>query len=855
MRSSGLIVAFGLFFSVCSGCTRPVAGRNLGATQVTRVEVDPVFIRANVPVHVDFRASGRAPTSVSVEIAGVKETCTPELIGDGLYRCSNPGLDPLKYPQGPTVVVVEATDENGRRSVASAQVTIDFDCPRLVALSVVTGARSVTDSVGQVLWVAAPDHDLVVSIEASEDLASPPQISRYGRAYPDVIGSGRSYSVTQRLGPNDPAAPSPMVVRATDLAGNSSGDCGEDGALALAVDHVPPAVSPEGILIVRDAPGLPSTITASSGAFGDDVRVAEVRVLAADGTTVLASMEPRADGSLATTSLRAQPTARVLVQAVDVLGRTSEPVTVHERWRLSIGNGSNAGAAIRTGARFSLPPAETTSMENHTIELAGDVYAADGRRATVHADVGFAPAGTLPNFYESRFNIPAGYDEVGDAVVAFGGSVQVGGGQLTYDDRTSILRWSERDHTYLVEPGPAPAWTQTPPERRGRKIAFDGHGCGLMFGGDGVVREPGESPVFGYLKDLWQVCVDGAGYRWHEIIPTNPQAGPVQRITPLIYDPVGQRYVIIEGESQAFGIAFDDSFFLEPTPDHTGWSWYQVTALPSNFNSRRSHFLFWDDRLRGFSLGSGAVSPIGNGEQRLLWTYRSGQWSASTIPGDLSFREDFDYDFDTARKELVLWGGDSTSGDAPSDGKVWFLTQTATHGPEAWRAVDLDAPIPRWAPTVVYDKKREVSLVFGGFRGDRFVPAELSQLTPEPSWATAQITIALGASKPAGVQRIDLLIAAEGSGDADGTLPKSDVGFGVDVAAWDAAAGRWVDVGYLPNASPRTITLADQPQRFLSADGHLTLSLRAAAPATEAVPARLVIDVVDGAMELLAGVR
>ncbi len=848
-RRSVLLLAL-----LVAGCTRPVAGRNLGATQVTRVEVDPKFIRANVPVNVDFRASGRAPASVSLDIAGVSEICTPQALAEGSYRCTKSALDPLKYPQGPTIVVIEVTDENGRRSVASTQATIDFECPRLVSIGVVAGARSVTDTQGQVLWVAAPDHALSLSIEASEELQKPPAVSRFGRAFPAVVGSGRTYSVTQDLGPNDPASPAPVVVRVVDLAGNTSGDCAEDGSLLLAVDHTPPAVRPEAIQIERDAPGLPSTITASVGAFGDDVRVTEVLVLDGDGRVVLATLEPRADGSLPTTSLRSQPTSRVLLQAVDALGRTSAPVSVAERWRLSIGNGSSAGAAIRTASRFSLAPAETASMDNRTIELAGDVFASDARTAVIRTDIGFQRAGTLPNFFESRFQIPAGYDAVGDAVVAFGGAIQAGS-VLGYDDRTTILRWSERDRAYLAEPGPPPAFGVTPPERRGKRIAFDGHGCGLMFGGDGVVRRPGEDPDFGFLLDVWEICWEGGQYRWKPITPINPADAPIQRITPIIYDPLGKRWVIVGGESQAFGMPFDDVFFLEPTADRSSWSWYPVSPLPNNFNARRSHFLFWDPRLAGFSCGSGAVQPIGSGEQRLLWTYRSGQWSASTIPSDLIFREDFDADFDQARQQLVLWGGDSIGASAPENGNVWFLTKTATNGPESWKQVDLDAPIPRYSPSVVYDERREVTLVFGGFRQDRFVPSDLYALVAEPSWPTLQVTVALGAARPAGIERISLILGVEGVGDADGTLPKVDVGAGVEAQLWDHPAGRWVPVGRFADPRPQRLELVDAPERFVSADGHLTLSIRPQFPATEAVPARLVVDVIDGTMSLRAGAR
>ncbi len=847
MNKQGVLV---LVLLGAAACSRPVGGRQVGATIVDTITVEPRFVREGVPVTIDVRVTGAAPTTIGYAIAGISRACAPERVAEGRYRCVEPGLDRGTFPQGSALVVVEVTDANGRTTIATAPITVDFDCPSVVGLRVTGGARQVADGRGDPLFVAEPGSAVSLAIEASEPLARAPVISRGGRPWVAPAGAERTWASSQPLTSMDPSAPTAVVVRVTDLAGNSSGDLCPDGRLVLAVDHAEPLVDAARIEVLRGAPGVASTLAAQPGAFADDVGIREVRVF--DGrTAAIAVLSPASDGSIARTNLQTQTTTRVTVQVVDFLGRTSPAVRVRERWQLSIGSGSLPGAAIRTGVRLTPGAAEATSMENRTAELAADVVAADGRAATVRAEVGFTRVGTLPNSFESRFGIAAGYDAVGDATVLFGGAYIIEPGVFDYGDRTVILRWNERQHAYVAEAGPTPAYGVTPHARFSTNIAFDDRGCGVLFGGDGVIRRPDGSVVFGYLDDVWQVCRTPEGYRWQEITPAGEP--PIYRIAPVVFDPLNQRYVVPCGESQAFRIPFGDVFVLQPGATPDAWRWDELMPLPASFNLRRGHLAFWDPRVNGLATGLGLVQPVGSGEERLFWTYRTGQWSAVNIPTALRYWEDFGADYDRARGQLVMWGGGSFGAEFPETNDVWFMAGSSTVGASAWRSVDLEAPLARWRPTVVYDRAREQTLVFGGYRDDRFVPTDVHALTAEPSWPYFETTIALGAARPSGIEDITIDLVADGVGDADGVGGARVEAAGVDALIWDYSRRAWAPLAYWPGGARRVVldASAGTPlDAYLSEDGRVTIKLRSHAPATEGAPARLVVDRVDGVLNL-----
>jgi hypothetical protein len=835
---------------VAFGCKRPVDGRSLGATLISEVEVRPKFIRANVPVEIDFRASGAAPVEVSYEIAGVRASCSPMRLDGGKYRCVDPGLDPQRHPPGGAIVLVETVDDKGRRSSATAQVTIDFECPHVSSMRVLEGAKSLIVGPGRTLWIAGSMSVVQIQIDASEELSALPEVSRQGVPWGPVIGEGRSFVIVQQLDPTHGAAPAPLAVRLVDLAGNTSDQCGQDVRIEIAVDHQPPAVDPRRVSVIRGAAGELSTITASTGAFVDDVAIRELQLIDQTSGTILASFEPRPDGSLPTSGLRAQPPGRVVLRAIDHFDLASPEVMVEERWSLSLGDGSAPGSAIRTAVRVTPPPADSAFLHERTADLAADVRERDGFAAEVTARTGFERVGSMPNFFEDRYHVYVGYDPKGHAMVAFGGAIRYEDSTL-YSEKTTIMRWDEANGEYFAESGPTrTSTTNGPTARRGLHIAFDDQGCGVIFAGEGLIERPGNFSVISMLNEVWQICLMPNGnYTWRQIRPSPPPSGSiVPRIAPLIYDPRNRRYIAVQGLSGAFTFATEDVLLLEPDRDPTEWSWQTLEPLPADFGRRWSHFLFWDPRIDGFALGSGDVTPFGSGEHRLMWTYRNGQWTASQLPRGVYNRLNFGWAFDEARSQLVFWGGDQD----PLFSTVWFLTKTSTNGADAWREVDLDAPVPRLNPSMVYDADREVVLVFGGRRADRFVPPDLYQIISQPSWPYLQATIALGAARPAGIDRLRLHLFARAVGDLDGVGEQSEIGEEVEVFLWDTTSSRWENVARGSDAIE--VDVRTSPDRFISRRGTVSVLFRPLSPTTEAVEGRLIVDAIDGELQLRSSI-
>lgn len=796
--------------------------------------MDPQFLRADVPLEISFVVAGAVPKSVTYDIGGQLFECDLER-RNARFVCVHPGFGRDDLAQGTSLVVVEARDEEGNTAIATGQVTVDFDCPRFLGLRLNPP-------------ISEPGGTVVLDVEASETLRGPPRVTRNGIDWETAVGDGRSFTVTHEVTVGDPAPSSAVVVRLIDRAGNTTADCGTDGAIPFAVDHTPPITAPQGILLERDAPGRPATLRAEAGTFQDDVGLDHVRVLDATGERLIATLTPAADGSLEPTSLGGTTDSRVLVEAIDRFGRQSPRLSIPERWRLSVGAGNTPGAAMRTAVRFTPAPPDSPSMRNRTVELAPDVFQSDTRAAIVRGHVGFEKVGDLPTRYEGVNSIMAGYEPVGRSVIGVGG--YDGTDYVFFDeyfDDTIILRWDEREGAYLTEQGPGLSYSDpsAPAPRYGVNLAFDGTGCGVMVGGDARIEELNARVV----ADVWQLCLTNGVYQWTEI-PLAPTVGGQELflIYPVIWDPLNARYVIAGG---------DRILFLEPGPDSSSWSWREVTPLPTSYGSRSGHFLYWEPRLEGFAIGLGNVSPANYAS--LTWTYRSGQWSQSTVPFDLDFRSRFGWAFDEARQRLVVWGG-ADYPDELAEEEVRYLVGSSTSGPSNWRTAEVDHPVARDFPSLVYDPDREVVVVFGGVRSqdNRVVPPEIHQLISEPSFPHLQASIDLAASRPKGIDLLHLEVRALGLGDADGVGAGTERSGGVRLLLWDHDARAWQEVaasGGAPGSFDTiTVDVRSDPERFVSPSGTVPITVVPVGPATELVDGRLEVDLIDGYLELRGGV-
>ena len=245
---------------------------------------------------------------------------------------------------------------------------------------------------------------------------------------------------------------------------------------------------------------------------------------------------------------------------------------------------------------------------------------------------------------------------------------------------------------------------------------------------------------------------------------------------------------------------------------------------------------------------------------RLLWTHRGGQWSASEVPIELGFRSRFGWAYDEARERLVIWGGASYSTDPPEE-TVRYLVGSSTSSAEAWRSADIDHPVSRDFPSLVYDSDREAVVVFGGIRpqDNRVVPPEVHQIISEPSYPYLQASVDLDAARPKGIDALRLTVRALGIGDADDTAPGTARAGGVVVRLWDHAARRWEEVASTDGESNGGLATIEievlaEPERFVSPDGTVPITVAPRHATTEAVDGRLEVDLIDGSLELRGGV-
>ncbi len=825
-----------------TACKRPVDRPTYGDTIVTELNVIPEFVREGVPIEVRFRLLGAPPQRVEYAIAQENFECTPESLADGQFVCRHPGIQRGAFVQGSTPVFLTAWDQDGQLSTAEGLVHIDFDCPRILALDLSKE-------------VAQPGDIITLGIDASEPLRVPPRVSRLGRDWGLPEGDGQAYQLAHTITSADPAPFSDIIVSLTDRAGNTSGDCGVDAAIAFAVDQRPPVVNVQKILLERQPPGLPATITASVGAFSDDVEIERVRILDDQGKTVLAILDPEDDGSLAPTPLGTGLGSRIQIEALDRFGRRSELQSVPERWRLSVASGSTPGAGLRTGTRLNPAHPASRSMLNRTVELAPDVFAQDTRSAVVRANVGFRKVGDLPSRFEGANRMAVGYDPVGKAIISAGG--YRGNTYNFYDEYMNdvlVLTWDEREGIYVVERGPFLSFEDPmiPAPRFGGNISFNEQGCGLMFGGDVRIEEFRST----YTDDAWLICHTPGGYQWRPINYTSN--ADLRRIGPSVWDPINRRFVLAGGALQDSGRVA----FLEQGMGFDDWTMRTLEALPTTYTSRFNGFLYFDPVLRGVAVGLGGVSPIGNGEQYIVWSYVDGQWLASQVPLRLGFLSRFGWAYDRARRHLAVWGGNTRSTADPLT-EVNYLTQTSTHGEEAWRRGNVDHPVARDYPAMVYDSDREVSIVFGGTRvqsgNNRIIEPEIHELVSAPAYPYLQASIDLGAPRPKGIDRLLLKIGASGVGDLDGLGPLTNLGGGVVVMLWDHQLRRWIEVASSMTPPEQGIVVLDvnvteRPERYITDFGVLPITIRSRLPATETRSARLEVDWIDGHMELRPGV-
>ena len=828
-------MALGLF---AFACERSVARPPEGAPLFGHLEVEPAFVQPGAAFELSFLYFGPSNADLRYSLDGERfESCVFEAQGGDIFSC--PGVVDERQQDGRVSVVIEARDADGV-SIASVDGTlvIDGTCPRLLEAQLRPS-------------VAAPGDRVRLTFESSEELGGVPQVSRSGVVWEEPVQDGLRYQLDHIIDDNDLSSNGDVRITLIDRAGNTSLGCGTEILSPLAVDQQPPLLDANRIYLDRRHSGAELTLTASAGAVSDDVRVQALFIFD-DSNTVLAELQPASDGSLSGVQIGSSLN-RVEAQAVDAYGRRSARLQIRENWYLGFEEaaaGRAAGATLRSGVRLHpAPPSGVRAMRDQTIEAAL-VRVSDERSLVVRANIGFESVGALPGSYEDTNSMFAGYEPMSGETIVVGG--YRGADYIrtsSYVDGVLSLHWDEHNGRYVVEQLSSLSVTDSnvPSPRFGTSLAFDGSGCGVLYGGDYLITEM----EAGRSAELWRFCVqaDGLRYQWHQIpVPIDIDGVSLERVSPTIWDPHGQQFVSVGGTAAIRA----QVVFIQPAIDPTQWS-VRLAAdnLPARFQERSGDaYLFYDPRLEGFSLGLGGVRPGSSGEARLQWSYVNGEWLSSDGPGALEDRFGFGWAYDSARRQMVLWGGRRRD-EMPSD-DVWYLTGTATTGPSAWRSASLQAPAVRDFPSMVYDAERQVVLMFGGVRldGVRPITPEIYQLVSAPAFPIIQAEFSLGTHRPEGIEAIEFFLRALGLGDLSP---------GFSVAVWDTAAGMWVQVPgafgtNVEGLESAHIVLHTRPERFVSPEGQIAVAIWSTTPASESSSARLELDLIEGQIRLQPGV-
>ncbi len=187
--------------------------------------------------------------------------------------------------------------------------------------------------------------------------------------------------------------------------------------------------------------------------------------------------------------------------------------------------------------------------------------------------------------------------------------------------------------------------------------------------------------------------------RWEDVTPAPLTA---RSRHAAAYDAARRRLVVFGGAPPVPMIG--PATLLGDTWEYDGHAWVQrhPTLAPS---ARMDASMVYDAR-RGLIYLFGGIAANG---QRLndLWMWNGNNWVAVTIPGTTpAARSDAAMAFDSARRQIVLFGGRTAAG---------YLGDTWTLRDGAWTALTGGAtPAPRSGATVAYDPRVGGVMIEGG---------------------------------------------------------------------------------------------------------------------------------------------
>ncbi len=249
-------------------------------------------------------------------------------------------------------------------------------------------------------------------------------------------------------------------------------------------------------------------------------------------------------------------------------------------------------------------------------------------------------------------------------------------------------------------------WTQlapttAPPARTKAQIAHSlVTGNYLLFGGI--------DPTQVYRNDTW--TYDPLADAWTQENPTTMPPGRIQ--SDLVFDLLRNRFVMWSGYPGGNGYV-QDLWEWVPGAGGPGQSgdWQQIQPAPGNvWPQERDHMAMVYDLARGRTLMFGGWNYFA-GQLRYndLWAWDGTNWTQITTTNTPAGRDGHDMVLDTARDQLVVFGGGRWNSVAI--GETWTLDLASN----TWtRRTPAQSPAARYNHTMAWDEARQRVVLFGG---------------------------------------------------------------------------------------------------------------------------------------------
>jgi hypothetical protein len=298
-------------------------------------------------------------------------------------------------------------------------------------------------------------------------------------------------------------------------------------------------------------------------------------------------------------------------------------------------------------------------------------------------------------------NHSAIFDALGNRMIVFGG----------FDDLFNPYNdvWSLDLSSASVTSG---SWNLettggvTAPFRGGHTAIYDSANRRMIVFG-------GQNPLLEYQNDVYVLKL--SDLTWSS--PTVQGTPPAKRgYHTAVYDPALQRMVVYAGTNGGT-FDLDDVYVLSlPATGPLVWSSPAVGARPVH---RSQHSAIYDsigDRMLIFGGEDQDFLLDGSSLSNETWEYSAGSptgWTSLLFPGTPGFRMGHSAANDTANRQMVVFGGSTTSGFTMTN-ELWRMRLEGTPG---WSIMTPGGtpPTGRMGSSMIYDTAHQRLVIYGGF--------------------------------------------------------------------------------------------------------------------------------------------